>query len=422
MLDTANPQPDNGYAYALNNPSTRADPSGLCVHADGLSCGATCGGTCGPPAPAPAPSFGSSNSAEHYNNGYTGNITLSFGSSNSAEHYSHGYTGELPPSKPKPAAKPRSGGCHGFCLGHALAKAAHATVHVVSSLNPVPAFVGCLHMISGSGGSGSDCVQTVFNVGILACTVASDGLCGVAEEADEGASAGERAAAACGGESFAADTNVVLADGSTKAIDQVKIGDKVEATDPTTGKTAAQTVTQVWVNHDTDLMDLTVQTGAKSSVIHATQHHLFWDATRHAWTEADRLTAGDQLRTDDGTFAAVTSTLVVTGAADMWDLTVTNNHDFYIVTATANILVHNCPTRFGNGGDRAPRSASARNTDVGSFKTRGQAWRAAQDDADNYKYATPREECSPTGCHVHLDVYNNQGELLETRHYTYQEP
>ena len=115
VLDTANPQPDNGYAYALNNPATQADPSGLCVHADGLSCGATCGGTCGPPAPAPAPSFGSSNSAEHYNNGYTGNITLSFGGSNSAEHYSHGYTRKLPPSKPKPANKPKSSGCHGSC-------------------------------------------------------------------------------------------------------------------------------------------------------------------------------------------------------------------------------------------------------------------------------------------------------------------
>ena len=84
------------------------------------------------------------------------------------------------------------------------------------------------------------------------------------------------------------------------------------------------------IRYHVDIVRDTVQTGAKTSVIHATQHHLFWDATRHAWTEADRLSAGDALRTDDGTFAAVTSTLVVTGAADMWDLTVVNDDDFYM--------------------------------------------------------------------------------------------
>lgn len=49
VFDPTDPQQDNGYSYALNNPATSADPSGLCVHADGLSCGQTCGGTCGAP-------------------------------------------------------------------------------------------------------------------------------------------------------------------------------------------------------------------------------------------------------------------------------------------------------------------------------------------------------------------------------------
>ena len=33
LLDTGDPQQIDGYAYALNNPITNADPSGLCVHA-----------------------------------------------------------------------------------------------------------------------------------------------------------------------------------------------------------------------------------------------------------------------------------------------------------------------------------------------------------------------------------------------------
>jgi|GEM_PF-3597530 len=160
--------------------------------------------------------------------------------------------------------------------------------------------------------------------------------------ADEGATVADRAAAACGGESFTADTNVVMTDGTTKPLAQVKVGDKVEATDPTTGDTSARTVTKVWVNHDTDLMNVTVKAGRKTSTIHATQHHLFWDATRRAWTEADHLAAGDRLLTDSGTLATVASTAIVAGAADMWDLTVDNDHDFYIVAATASVLVHNC--------------------------------------------------------------------------------
>lgn len=140
-----------------------------------------------------------------------------------------------------------------------------------------------------------------------------------------------------------------MADGSTKPLDQVKVGDKVEATDPATGKTSAQTVTKVWVDHDTDLMDITIRAGGKTSVIHATQHHPFWDATRHAWTKANNLPSGDRLRTDDGANATVVSTTVVSGAADMWDLTVQTTHDLYVVTSVASVLVHNCPTDAGGG-------------------------------------------------------------------------
>ena len=97
---------------------------------------------------------------------------------------------------------------------------------------------------------------------------------------------------------------------------------------------------------------------------------------------------------------------------------------YYVVAGDTPVLVHNhaCKTAlFGNGGVRAPRAPSYRGTDAGTFKTRDEAWAAANRDKANYRYSSPREECSPTGCHVHLDVYNNQGQLLETRHNTYQQ-
>lgn len=175
--------------------------------------------------------------------------------------------------------------------------------------------------------------------------------------------AGDLAGAACGGESFTPDTSVVMADGSTKPLDEMKVGDKVEATDAATGKTTAQTVTQVWVNHDSDLMNVTVVSGGKSSIIHATQHHLFWDATRHSWVEADHLTSGDQLRTDDGSLATVAATVIVPGAADMWDLTINNDHDHDVTTA-ADVLVHNCPM-LGEGGAQTTSTTLLRDTGQG---------------------------------------------------------
>jgi hypothetical protein len=70
---------------------------------------------------------------------------------------------------------------------------------------------------------------------------------------------------------------------------QVKVGDKVRTTDPSTGKVTTQAVTAVWLDHDTDLMDVTVSAAGVVSVIHATQRHPFWDVTRHAWVNADQL-------------------------------------------------------------------------------------------------------------------------------------
>lgn len=110
---------------------------------------------------------------------------------------------------------------------------------------------------------------------------------------------------------------------------------------------SARTGEKVWVNHDTDLMDVTVASADGSGVIHATAHHLFWDATQKAWVEADRLRLGDRLRSDDGAIVTVQNTATVPGAASMWDLTITDDHDFYINTASATALVHNCPPREG---------------------------------------------------------------------------
>lgn len=163
----------------------------------------------------------------------------------------------------------------------------------------------------------------------------------------------------CTGQSFTPDTLVVLADGSTKPIGAIAVGERVSATDPATAITAAQPVSAVWVNHDTDLLDLAiVGSGGQSTVVHTTAGHPFYrdntaagssvglaaktGAAVRGWTDAANLQAGDRLATIAGEPATVISTRVVPGQADMWDLTVENTHTFHLATPAGDVLVHNC--------------------------------------------------------------------------------
>jgi len=143
--------------------------------------------------------------------------------------------------------------------------------------------------------------------------------------------------------SFAPTTKVWMANGTAKAIKDVKLGDKVTATDPTTGKTTQQAVVALHDNHDTDLADVTVTgTDHRMSVVRTTQHHLFWDATAGAWIAAADLVAGHQLRSEDGSTETVAAVHSYTAAADMRDLTVDTDHTYYVIAGDEPVLVHNC--------------------------------------------------------------------------------
>ncbi len=142
-------------------------------------------------------------------------------------------------------------------------------------------------------------------------------------------------------------------------ISQLKVGDKVLATNAKTGKTSAEPVAAVLVHHDTDLYDLKIMTSHGTSVIRATSGHLFWDLTRHQWVKAAALRHGDHLRTTDGK-----TVTVIGGQAPrdrdgwMWDLTVpgNNDHDFYIDVDATAILVHNSCTNMAELPERAVRN------------------------------------------------------------------
>lgn len=228
--------------------------------------------------------------------------------------------------------------------------------------------------------------------------------------------AAKTGATAC---SFSGTTLVLMADGSKKPIDKIKPGDKVLATDPETGKQVAKKVTGT-IKHWDRMSDLVLADG---TVLRTTEDHPYWSVDDQRFERADQLSAGEKVLSADGRTVKVEGLEWVTGR-DGWayNLSVEGIHTYHV--GTQGILVHNtCPTNlFGNGGARPPKAPSYRPTDAGMHPSREAAWEHAVRDQDAYRYAHTRPECSSTVCHVHLDIYNNSGQLLETRHYAYPKP
>jgi hypothetical protein len=146
----------------------------------------------------------------------------------------------------------------------------------------------------------------------------------------------------CLRDSFAPNTRVLLAGGATKPIRNVRVGDLVVATDPRTGRTAAEPVTELHRNVDREFADVTVaEADGGRATIRTTRHHPIWNATTSRWTDAGDLERGDVLRTRGGS-ATVTGVHRYTGAKVMHNLTVADLHTYYVLAGRTPVLVHNC--------------------------------------------------------------------------------
>jgi Pretoxin HINT domain len=75
-----------------------------------------------------------------------------------------------------------------------------------------------------------------------------------------------------------------MADGSHKKIEDIKVGEKVLATDPITGKSAERPVTATIVTEGTKhLTELTIATSQGAKPLTATDGHRFWVTSEHKW-------------------------------------------------------------------------------------------------------------------------------------------
>jgi len=145
--------------------------------------------------------------------------------------------------------------------------------------------------------------------------------------------------------SFTGDTPVQLADGHTIPIADLRVGDRILAADPYTGRTRAQTVTALHINQDTQFVDLGIRDHqGDTAVLHTTAEHPFWNPATRAWTVAADLQPGDSLRTADGRTATAVDVRAFSGARTMYNLTVTTDHTYYVLAGNIPVLVHNDDT------------------------------------------------------------------------------
>jgi uncharacterized membrane protein len=140
-----------------------------------------------------------------------------------------------------------------------------------------------------------------------------------------------------------------MADGTTKPIEDIKAGDKVIATDPTTGKTTARKVLAPITSKSVkNLARVTVGNGDNAGVLTATGEHPFWVPTSQQWQQANTLWPGQYLRTGAGTYVQVSAITTWTSAEQrVHNLTVADTHTYYVLAGATPVLVHNsndCPT------------------------------------------------------------------------------
>ncbi|MER7335705.1 MULTISPECIES: polymorphic toxin-type HINT domain-containing protein [unclassified Micromonospora] len=147
--------------------------------------------------------------------------------------------------------------------------------------------------------------------------------------------------------SFVPGTKVVMADGSSKAIEELKVGDRVLATDVETGQNQKREVTNarsvagkkafITFTVDTDGKD-----GSKTGSITSTDNHLTWLPDAGMWVEAKQLKPGMWLQTAAGTWVQITAVKRTVKHERVHNLTVDGLHSYYVLAGATPLLVHNC--------------------------------------------------------------------------------
>ncbi|MEU3249919.1 polymorphic toxin-type HINT domain-containing protein [Streptomyces sp. NPDC006997] len=155
--------------------------------------------------------------------------------------------------------------------------------------------------------------------------------------------------------SFVPGTEVLMADGTTKPIEDVDVGDEILATDPETGRTEVKTVTaEITGEGLKHLVTLTLTIDGERVILTATDGHPLWVPDLGAWVDAGLLTPGQRLRTASGKSARITTVHHTIRPARVHNLTVADLHTYYVLAGQTPVLVHNSNCDLPEGYTSSP--------------------------------------------------------------------
>ncbi|MGW4551869.1 polymorphic toxin-type HINT domain-containing protein [Streptomyces violaceorubidus] len=228
-----------------------------------------------------------------------------------------------------------------------------------------------------------------------------------------GGGKGNRVAKSLGCKCFLAGTDVLMADGATKDIEDIRPGDEVMAKDPETGEEGPRKVTRLIRTEDDKYFNvLAIATEDGIEKLTATHEHPFWSPSEDAWVEAGNLTPGTTLLTNDGDTVLVTGNHAYISHAATYNLTVDDIHTYYVLAGQTPVLVHNageCPTTgipHGALGEMATldRLQSSGYTNI----TREVRFKTSQDDVFRADFVAQ----DPSGRWVAVEVKTGRGASL----------
>ena len=141
---------------------------------------------------------------------------------------------------------------------------------------------------------------------------------------------------------FPPGTPVLMADGTTKLIERVRLGDLVLARDPEAGGPARPAEVCGLIRDFADgLVHVTFDTpGCGEGTVTSTRFHPFWTQNR-GWVQAKDLVAGDTLEDSEARPLPIASVQTVPGLGRSFNLTVNQVHTYFVQTERASVLVHN---------------------------------------------------------------------------------
>jgi hypothetical protein len=154
--------------------------------------------------------------------------------------------------------------------------------------------------------------------------------------------------ATCGGALSFRATTVVATSHGARAIGSLHSGEKVWAYNTHTHKMELQPIIHVWINHDNDLVDLTItflvsihhkKPQKISEVIHTTKKHPFLTPDK-GFVAVSKLHVGMYVVRADGQLGVISKWRIVPGAMTMYNLEVAQDHTFTV--GDGQWIVHNC--------------------------------------------------------------------------------